>query len=94
LEYGFEYLKINYYLTHTGAVNTKCNPDTVIRMRHKLKSMKNFMNEGLISYKEIENLYRSWRGSYKQYLSYETAKSIDTTFNELFINDFITQSIA
>lgn len=44
------------------------------------------LNEGRITYPEIEGAYRSWRGSLRYYLDYNVMKNMDKLFNELFKN--------
>ena len=46
------------------------------------------MTDGSMSYKEIENAYKSWKGNIRKYNSYHIIKNMDKLFNDLFIKDW------
>lgn len=85
------FLKTKFVLTETGKViKWKCH-DTFIRERRKLKKLQEKMVNGEIPYKDIENQYRSWRGTVtrKGYKNYRQVHRMDILYNELFIKPFI-----
>lgn len=88
----FTFLKTRYNLTDSGKVIKRINKDSVTRERRKLKKFRKMLNEGKITYPEIEEAYRSWRGNLRYYSAYNVMKNMDKLFNELFIKPFIEGS--
>lgn len=93
LSHGFTFLKIKYNLTDTGKVIKRLSPKTITRERRRLKKYKNFLDKGIMSYKDIELAYKSWRGNALKYKSYNSVKSLDKLFDELFIKNWKGKSI-
>lgn len=84
----FIFLKTRYNLTDTGKVIKRINKDSVTRERRKLKKFRKMLDNGTMTYADIEEAYRSWRGSLKYYSAYHVTKNMDELFNQLFINSF------
>lgn len=89
----FTFLKTRYNLTATGKVIKRINKNSVTRERRKLKKFRKMLDEGRITYKEIQEQYNSWRGNLKYYSAYNVTKNMDKLFNELFIKPFIERGI-
>ncbi len=89
----FTFLKTRYNLTATGKVIKRINKDSVTRERRKLKKFRKMLDEGRITYNEIQEQYNSWRGNLKYYSAYNVTKNMDKLFNELFIKPFIEGGI-
>ena len=89
----FTFLKTRYNLTATGKVIKRINKDSVTRERRKLKKFRKMLDEGRITYNEIQEQYNSWRGNLKYYSAYNVTKNMDKLFNELFIKPFIERGI-
>ena len=69
IDKGFTWLQTKYRITETGRV-IKCVPhDTVVRMRRKLKKLKKKVEAGVITYADVELMYKSWSGNIKTYNS-------------------------
>ena len=85
----FKFLKKKVKLTDTGKVIAKPAQDSFTRERRKLKKLKEKLNNKEITYKEIENHYKSWRGNFKKFNCYHRLGDMDEFFNKLFIDDFI-----
>lgn len=92
------FLKTNYILTDTGKVIMRKHKDTFHRERIKLKKLKKKAEAGEITYKSIEEQYRSWRGTIMRkrkgtkklmYKNQKQIASMDKLYNELFILPFI-----
>lgn len=81
---NFKFLKTRYFVTETGKIVRRANKDNIVRERRKLKKLKNRMDENLITFKEIENDYKSWRNSLKEYDNKHAVYSMDKLFEELF----------
>lgn len=85
----FPFLKVRYNLTSTGKVIKRINKDSITRERRKLKKFRKLLNEGKMTYPEIAEAYRSWRGNLKYYSAYHVIQNMDKLYNELFIKPFI-----
>lgn len=84
LNKGFTFLKKKVSLANNGSITINISSDSVTRERKKLKKLKNKMLEGVITIKEIEGSYISWRGFAKQFDSYDTIQRMNQLFEELF----------
>lgn len=62
----------------------------------KLKKLNTKMRTGEIPYKDIENQYRSWRGTVtrKGYKNYRQVTRMDKLYNQILIEPFIEGSYA
>lgn len=85
----FVFLKTRYNLTETGKVIKRVNKDSVTRERRKLKKFRKMLDEGKITYPEIEEAYRSWKGNLKYYSAHNVIVNMDKLYNELFVKPFI-----
>lgn len=92
------YMKTIYVLTDTGKVIMRKHKDTFHRERIKLKKLAKKLETNEITYKQIENQYKGWRGSIMRTrkgtkkLMYKNQKQIaamDKLYNELFVLPFI-----
>lgn len=86
----FSYLKVRYRLTDTGQVLMIPNKDTFKRERRKLKSFKKKLENGEMSFEDIKNQYRGWRGTVVpngeiHYRSYKSVVKMDDLFRDLFL---------
>lgn len=84
LSKGFTFLQVKYVLTDSGKIIRRISHDNVVRMRRKLKKLRRFYDEGSVPMKDIEQAYQSWRGSVKKFNSYNTLRSMDRLYDELF----------
>ena len=87
LTHQFTFLKTKYNLTKTGKVLRRVCRIAVTRMRRKMKKFKKFYDQGLMTLKDIECSYQSWRGYLKRKNSYTTLCSLDKLYHDLFAND-------
>ena len=55
----FKYLQRKYFLTETGKVVIRINPESLTRERKKLKAYKRLLNRDEMKYENIERAYRS-----------------------------------
>ena len=84
LSHGFTFLKTKYFLTDTGKVIRKAHHDSIVRERRKLKKFKRFYDEGKMTMKQIEQSYMSWRGSILKRDAYDSVRSMDALYFDLF----------
>lgn len=88
LRHGFTFLKIKYNLTESGKVLKRLVPKTITRERRRLKKYKKLMEEGKMSYKDIELAYKSWRGNALRYHAYTSVKNLDALFDQLYVKEW------
>ena len=68
----FVFLKKKIFVDDSGKIVIKIVRKNITRERQKLKKYKNKMIEGSMSYNEIENAYKSWKGGIKKYKIWTT----------------------
>lgn len=88
VSHGFTFLKIKYNLTNTGKIICRLSHDSIVRERRKLKAYARKLQEGKMTYKDIENAYQSWRGNAARINSHNSIRQMDRLYNQLFIKDF------
>lgn len=54
-----------------------------------LKNIRKLLDEGKMTFRDIDNQYGSWRGTIEKIASYHSLKNMDMLYNELFIKPFI-----
>ena len=83
----FKYLQRKYFLTETGKVVIRINPESLTRERRKLKAYKRLLDRGEMKYENIEQAYKSWMGDYSRIMSKLQIKNMKTLYKELFGKD-------
>ena len=83
----FKFLKGKIHLTETGRVIMRPDHDSIVRERRKLKKLKKKLDEGKITFADVQQAYNSWKGYIGYFDSYRTMRSTDKLFNQLFKND-------
>ena len=84
LSQQFKVLQINYQLTETGRIIRKISPKAITRERRKLKAYKRLLDKNILTYKEIENIFKSWMsGNYKN-MSMQQITNMTQLFYDLF----------
>lgn len=87
IDKGFTFLKIKYRLTDTGHLVRIPVKSNIVRERRKLKSFKKLLDNNEMTFKEIEEQYKSWRGNIAKYDCHRTLLNMDKLFNDLFLNN-------
>ena len=80
----FHFLQNSYYLTETGRVVEKINKKRLTAMRRKMKKLAEKVNAGDRNKEDIENMYRSWIGSYKKVMSRQQLENMNQLYSQLF----------
>ena len=84
LSQQFKILQIKYQLTETGRIIRKINPKAITRERRKLKAYKRLLDKNILTYKEIENIFKSWMsGNYKN-MSMQQITNMTQLYYNLF----------
>ena len=84
LSRGFTFLKTQYFLMPNGRVLQKPCRAATIRQRRKLKSFRRFVDEGIMTVKEVGCSYMSWRGYMLHKDAHRTVRNMDNLFFNLF----------
>lgn len=84
LSHGFTFLKTQFFLTNTGKVIQKMCHRSVVVMRRKLKKFKKFVDEGVMTFEQVNNSFQSWLGYASHKNTYRTRQNMIQLFNKLF----------
>lgn len=84
IDKGFTLLKIKYRLTETGHLVRIPVKSGFVRERRKLKSFKRMLDNGEMTFRDIEEQYKSWKGNLLKYDCHRTLRNMDKLFDELF----------
>lgn len=85
LTHGFTFLKIRYYLQPNGKVVKKIYRRSVTKMRHKLKSFRDLIDRGVMTYGDVYQSFQSWRAYALNFNAHRTILSMSALYNSLFI---------
>jgi hypothetical protein len=80
----YRYLQIKYTLTDSGKIIKRINPERVTTMRRKLKKLAVKVENGEVLYENVENMFRSWMGSFHKLLSKQQRQNLIRLYKELF----------
>lgn len=84
LSQPFRILQLQYILTETGRVIRKIHPKAITRERRKLKAYKRLLDKKILTYEEIENIFKSWMsGNYKN-MSIQQITNMSQLYYNLF----------
>lgn len=89
LDKGFTFLKIRFFLTHSGKIVKKVYPQSVVRMRRKLKKFKNFVEQGRMSKFDIYQSLQSWLSHTLFLNAYRTRNSMKQLYYNLYGGDYV-----
>lgn len=80
----YKYLQVKYTLTESGAVIKRINPTRVTKIRRKLKKLAVMVHNGERTYEAVEEMFRSWMGSFYKLMSKEQRLGMIHLFEDLF----------
>lgn len=80
----FCYLKIKYRMTDTGYLVKRVWRKSVVRMRRKLKKLRQKYDAGRLDYSDILASYRSWLSHLRGLNAYRTVRSAEHLLSVLF----------
>lgn len=80
----YKFLQVKYTLTKDGKIIKRMNPDRVTAMRRKLKKLAVKVGNDEIPYDNVENMFRSWMGSFYKLLSRQQRKHLIKLYEDLF----------
>lgn len=76
--------EMKYSLTRDGRVIKRINPKRVTTMRRKLKKLAVKVEQGKMSYENVENMFKGWMGNYYKCLSRQQREGIVELYETLF----------
>jgi hypothetical protein len=80
----YKYLQVKYSVTSSGKIIKRINPDRITAMRRKLKKLAVKVQNGEVLYENVENMFRSWMGSFYKLLSKEQRLNLISLYEDLF----------
>ncbi|MCD7934669.1 MAG: hypothetical protein LUF77_05065 [Oscillospiraceae bacterium] len=80
----FKYLQIKYTVTDSGKIIKRINPARMTNMRRKLKKIAVKFQNGEWEYAYIENMFRSWMGSFYKLMSRQQRENMISLYEDLF----------
>ena len=80
----YKFLQVKYTLTKDGKIIKRINPDRVTTMRRKLKKLAAKVETGDVLYENVENMFRSWMGSFYKILSRQQRQNLMQLYEDLF----------
>ena len=80
----FKILQISYQLTNTGKVIKRISPKAITRERRKLKAYKRLLDRQILSYEEIENIFKSWMACNYKNMSMQQIANMSQLYYDLF----------
>ncbi len=80
----YKFLQVKYSLTADGKVIQRINPKRVTSMRRKLKRMAALVEQGKLPYQRVEDMFKSWMGSFYKLLSKQQRQNLISLFEDLF----------
>lgn len=84
LSHGFTFLQIKYNLLEDGTILKRLGRKGITRERRKLKKYRRLVDKGQLQLATVIQAYKSWRGTYKRFNSYNTIRNMDSLYNRLF----------
>ena len=89
LEKGFTFLKIRFFLTHTGKIVKKVYPESVTRMRRKLKKFQHLLKEGRMTEFDVYQALQSWLSHLMMLNSFKTRTTMKKLYYKLYGGNYV-----
>ena len=89
---GFTFMKVKYHITSNGKIIMRLTHAGIHRMRKRLKKFETKLADGEMTLDDIFNSVQSWYAHSEIAMSYQTKKSMNKLYNELFGGYRITKS--
>lgn len=80
----YKFLQVKYSLSKDGKVIKRINPERVTTQRRKLKKLAVKVENGEIEYENVENMFKSWMGSFYKLMSKKQRKNLIELYEQLF----------
>lgn len=87
LKNGVPFLKGRHVLLKSGRILRLPHPDSVKRMRRKLKKFKKLIAQGKMNHYDLRTAYQSWRGNFlKRFDAGDKVRQLDSLYYRLFFS--------
>lgn len=80
----YKFLQVKYSLSKDGKVIKRINPERVTTLRRKLKKLAGKVQNGEIEYENVENMFKSWMGSFYKLMSKKQRENLIGLYEQLF----------
>ena len=80
----YKFLQVKYSLSKDGKVIKRINPERVTAQRRKLKKLAVKVENVEIEYENVENMFKSWMGSFYKLMSKKQRKNLIELYEQLF----------
>lgn len=84
----YTFLQMKYSLGKTGHVTRKMQNKKITKQCNKLRALQKKFLAGEITYKDVEQNYKSWFKSHIKYLTEKQRRKLNNVYNDLFIKNF------
>ena len=78
---------MKYQLNDRGRIIKRINPDRITAMRRKLKKLAVKYRDGEVEYSHVEDMFKSWMGSFYKIMSKQQRTNLICLFEDLFDRD-------
>ncbi len=80
----FTFLQIKYRIFEDGTISKRLTPNKITAMRRKLKKLSAKVETKESAYEDVENMFRSWMGSFFKLLTKQQRKNLLSLYEQLF----------
>lgn len=87
LDKEFTFLQTKYNISETGHIDKRITKRAITRERRKLKKYKAKLEQREMTYKDIENVYKSWMATFYKKMSSSEIHNMKNLFKQLFGED-------
>jgi hypothetical protein len=84
----YTFLQMKYSLGKAGHVTRKMQNKKITKQCDKLRALQKKFLAGEITYKDVEQNYKSWFKSHIKYLTKKQRRKLNNVYNDLFIKNF------
>lgn len=81
---GIKFLGFRFMLTDTGKVIRKLNKENISRERRKLRKLKGLVDKGILTKKDVNECYQSWKSHANKGNTYQLVRQMDQFYKELW----------
>ena len=88
----FTFLQVKYKVMPDGRISKRLTPKKVTAMRRKLKRLALKVKSGELPYESVEEMFRSWMGSFYKILTKDQRTGLISLFESLFDKHILIQN--
>ena len=84
LKQGINFLGFKFHLTETGKVIRRLHKSNVTKARRRLKKLKALVDRGVLTRKDVDECFTSWKAHAKKGNTYGLIKSMNRFYDDLW----------